>query len=123
MKGFKTLSIVIFVGSTALIAVILYLMHPECSHYGKEWQLCTSPEGYGTYPYCSVYSKYNESDLAVVERGQIGVPTPYSPCFTCPAAGISCEDHVNEVFTAAGISADQNATLGGFNLWDEVMEL
>jgi hypothetical protein len=48
------------------------------------------------------------------------VPTPYSPCFTCPAAGISCEDHVKEVFTAAGISEDQNATLWkDVNLWDD----
>jgi hypothetical protein len=146
MKGFKTLTSVIFVGSTALVAIIAYLGHRpekappvevvidtrpeglnvdmgtaylECSHHGKEWQLCTSPEVWGTYFFCSAYSEYNESDLALVEEEEIGVPTPYSPCFTCPAAGISCEDHVTEVFTAAGISEDQNATLNGFNLWDD----
>jgi hypothetical protein len=139
MKGFKTLAIVILVGSAALVAVISYLgaapvevidtpdglnvdmktAYLECSHHGKEWQLCTSPEVWGTYFYCSAYSEYNESDLALVEDGEIGVPTPYSPCFTCPAAGISCEDHVTEVFTAAGISEDQNATLWkDVNLWD-----
>jgi hypothetical protein len=147
MKGFKTLTSVIIVGSTALVAVIAYLGHRpekaapvevvidtpdglnvdmstaylECSHHGKEWQLCTSPEGYGTFPYCSAYSEYNESDLALNEDGEIGVPTPFSPCFTCPAAGISCEDHVKEVYTAAGISEDQNATLNGLNLWDDVI--
>jgi hypothetical protein len=111
MKGYKTLSIVIVAGSTALLAVIAYLMHrpekaaPEaidkldelnvnmrtayldCSDYGKEWHICLQPEGWGTAPYCSAYSEYNESDLAVVEDGDIGVPTPFSPCFTCPAAG------------------------------------
>jgi hypothetical protein len=145
MKGFKTLTSVIFVGSTALVAVISYLGHRpekaapievidtrpdglnvdmktaylECSHYGKEWHICTEPEVIGTYPYCSAYSEYNKSDLALVEEGEIGVPMPYSPCFTCPAAGISCEDHVKEVFTAAGISEDQNLTLWkDVNLWD-----
>jgi hypothetical protein len=144
MKGFKTLTSVIFVGSTALVATISYLGHQpekaapvevidtpdglnvdmktaylECSYYGKEWQLCTQPEGYGTFHYCSAYSEYNKSDLALNEDGEIGVPMPLSPCFNCPAAGISCDDHVKEVFTAAGISEDQNATLNGFNLWDD----
>jgi hypothetical protein len=144
MKGFESLFIVTFVGSTAVVAVISYLMYRpekaapevvidtpgglnvdmstaylECSHHGKELLLCTQPEGYGTWHYCSAYSEYNESDLALVEEGrEIGVPTPFSPCFTCPAAGISCKDHVKEVFTAAGISEDQNATLSRFNLWD-----
>jgi hypothetical protein len=146
MKGFKNLSIVIFVGSVALVAVIFYLGHRpekaepvevismpdglnvdmgtaylECSHYGKEWQFCTSPEGAGAWHYCSAYSEYNESDLAVVEWGQIGVPTPFLPCFTCPAAGMSCEDHVTEVYTAAGIPEDKNSTIGGWNLWDDVL--
>jgi hypothetical protein len=143
MKGFNTLSIVILVGSTALVAVIVYLAHRpekaapvevidtmpdglnvdrrtaylECSHHGKEWRVCVSPQGSGEWLYCPAYSEYNESDLALIEDGDIGVPTPYSPCFTCPAVGISCEDHVKEVFTAAGISEDQNSTLGGYNMW------
>jgi hypothetical protein len=146
MKGFKNLIISTSVGSVAIIGVILYLqMHRpekpapvevihttpnelnvdvgtaylECSHYGKEWQLCTSPEGWGTWPYCPAYSEFNESDLLLIEEGKIGVPTPFSPCFTCPENGISCDDHVEQVFTAAGISEDQNATLGGYNLWDD----
>jgi hypothetical protein len=93
----------------------------ECPHRGKEWKLCSSPEGYGKYPYCSAYrySKFSESDLLLYEFGDIGVPTPYYPCVTCPATGVSCDDHVEEVFIAAGISEDQNATLGEFNLWEE----
>jgi hypothetical protein len=80
------------VGSTAIVAVILYLMlreensipevdytipdelnvdmntaYLECSHYGKEWQLCTSPDGLGTFPYCLAYSEYNESDPLLIE--------------------------------------------------------
>jgi hypothetical protein len=106
MKGFTTLSnVILVVGSAALVAVIFYLMHRpekaapievidttpdglnvdmgsaylECSHYGKEWQICWSPEGSGVYYYCSVYSKYNESDLALYKEGrEIGVPTPFS---------------------------------------------
>jgi hypothetical protein len=82
-------------------------------------QLCTLPEGYGTYHCYSAYSKYKESDLARCQDGEIGVLTPFSPCFTCPDGGISCDDHVKEVFTAAGIPKDQNATLGGSHLWDD----
>jgi hypothetical protein len=114
MKGFKNLIISTIVGSVAIIGVILYLqMHRpekpapvevihttpdelnvdmdtaylECSHYGKEWQLCVQPEGYGTYLYCPAYSEFNESDLLLIEDYAIGVPTPFSPCFTCSENG------------------------------------
>jgi hypothetical protein len=73
-----------------------------------------------------VYSEYNESDLALVELQEIGFPTPFSPCFTCPATGISCDDHVEEVFAAAGISdprvGGQNAYGDGFGLCYDLCE-
>jgi hypothetical protein len=104
MKGFKNLIISTLVGSVAIVGGILYLLmrrpekpapvevihttpnelnvdvgtaYLECSHYGKEWQLCTSPEGWGTWPYCPAYSEFNESDLLLIVDGEIGVPTPF----------------------------------------------
>jgi hypothetical protein len=97
MKGFKTLSI-LSVGSAAIVAVVFYLIYRptekppplevveriipdelnvnlltasfECSHYGKEWHICTQPEGWGCMMYCPAYNEYNESELSLVEWGE-----------------------------------------------------
>lgn len=83
-----------------------------CSHGDKEWYICTQPEGWGGMFYCPAYSDYNETELASVEWGALGVPTPLMPCFTCPRAPANCSTTVAEVMTAAGIPSDQNVTLG-----------
>lgn len=69
--------------------------------------------------YCPAYSEYNETELSLVEWGEMGVPTPLHPCFTCPKAGTSCADRAEEVMAAAGIPDDLNSTLGDWNVWDE----
>jgi hypothetical protein len=89
----------------------------ECSHYGKQWHICTQPDGWGSMYYCPAYSDYNETELALVEYLSIGEPTPLTPCFTCPKDGSDCSTLVSEVMTAAGIAEDQNATLCPINIW------
>ena len=83
-----------------------------CSHGDKEWYICTQPDGWGGMFYCPAYSDYNETELALVEWGEMGVATPLMPCFTCPVAPATCNSTVEEVMTAAGIPDDLNSTLG-----------
>jgi hypothetical protein len=93
----------------------------ECSHHGKQWHICTQPDGWGSMFYCPTYSDYNETELALVEASFIGEPTPLMPCFTCPEEGSDCSTVVSEVMTAAGIAEDQNSTLWNWNIWDEAI--
>ena len=67
--------------------------------------------------YCPAYSDFNETELATVEWGGLGVPTPLTPCFTCPAEGSSCNETNAEVMTAAGIPEDAVTALGGWDVW------
>jgi hypothetical protein len=146
MKDLKSQLISLFAASLVLVVVSLYpLYRPDeeppaeivnhtiaeelnvnfltssfkCSHYGKEWHICTQPTGWGGMLYCPAYSEYNETELSLVEWGEMGVPTPLHPCFTCPKAGTSCADRAEEVMAGAGIPEDLNSTLAEFNLWDD----
>lgn len=69
--------------------------------------------------YCPAYSDYNETELASVEWGEMGVPTPLMPCFQCPVAPANCSTTVAEIMTAAGIPEDLNSTLGYWPIWDD----
>lgn len=90
-----------------------------CSHGDKEWYICTQPEGWGAMFYCPAYSDFNETELATVEWGGFGVPTPLTPCFTCPAEGSTCNETNAEVMTAAGIPEDAVTALGGWDVWGD----
>lgn len=90
-----------------------------CTHGDKEWYLCTQPLGWGAMFYCPAYSDYNETELATVEYGGLGVPTPLTPCFTCPAEGSNCNETNAEVMTAAGITEDAGTTLGDWSVWKD----
>mmetsp|Transcript_148 Transcript_148/g.181 ORF Transcript_148/g.181 Transcript_148/m.181 type:complete len:948 (-) Transcript_148:263-3106(-) len=90
-----------------------------CTHGDKEWYICTQPEGWGALFYCPAYSDYNETELATVEWGGLGEPTPLTPCFTCPAEGSNCNDKNAEVMTAAGIPDDAVVALGNWSVWEE----
>ncbi|KAL7484675.1 hypothetical protein ACHAW6_010307 [Cyclotella cf. meneghiniana] len=94
----------------------------ECSHRGKEWHVCTQPDGWGSMWYCPAYSEYNETQLQDVEWGSLGKPTPLTPCFTCPSADSNCSFVVTELLAANNISQDQNSTLGEWNIMDEATQ-
>lgn len=93
----------------------------ECSHHGKEWRVCTQPDGWGSMFYCPAYSQYNETQLQDVEWGSFGEPTPLTPCFTCPGADSNCSVVVTELLAAHNITQDQHSTLAKLNIINETM--
>ncbi|KAL3801630.1 hypothetical protein HJC23_013135 [Cyclotella cryptica] len=91
----------------------------ECSHHGKEWHICTQPDGWGSMFYCPAYSEYNETQLQDIEWASFGEPTPLTPCFTCPGANSNCSVVVTELLAANNIAQDQNSTLGKRSITEE----
>ena len=91
----------------------------ECSHGDAEWMICTQPQGWGSMFYCPAHSEYNETELALVQWGSIGVYTPLMPCFACPEVGSNCTMVVNETLTASNIAEDQLSVLAKQSIWEE----